>query len=474
MHEDLVIRAIVARPALVSLVVNRCQLSVAAYPATIGDLAARGYLVTSEPEPGICWIRLPEIPPDRSVLVSFERQVLADVSDRLAAVGWAPFDALADMCTADVHAQWEPFEESVRREARSSGLIRSRVPVFARRIVRAGAVAAAVLAYLTVHARPHSGHIWPLVAGYVVLVLPLGWLWHLARKDRLTVAGTALAASSALAADSASSGRSAMAADPAWAARQAGVGGPDGSRRPEAGWSSFTGTWRMVPIESPDVPGSRSQAARSAVAEFDGQVIARWVERYGSGEDERDVPHIAIDDGDGAWCFDAGGAYFRVVLGDLVRVRAAPRSMKLISLQVTSPAQAAGSVSGSRRPARAPLLTAAETSEVLGTAVNLQQFGIPSGDGAIYRGGGATLSVTTACGRLSVLSSWPARYFGRPLPGMGEEAWLLNRNRTVVVRVGADVAKVTLSGALNGRARNPDAVLRLAVVVAARLADRQR
>jgi hypothetical protein len=57
---------------------------------------------------------------------------------------------------------------------------------------------------------------------------------------------------------------------------------------------------------------------------------------------------------------------------------------------------------------------------------------------------------------------------------MGEEEWLLNRNRTVVVRVGADVAKVTLSGALNGLARNPDAVLRLAVVVAARLADRQR
>jgi hypothetical protein len=51
MREDLVIRTIVARPALVNLVVNRCQLSVAAYPATIGDLAARGYLVTSEPEP---------------------------------------------------------------------------------------------------------------------------------------------------------------------------------------------------------------------------------------------------------------------------------------------------------------------------------------------------------------------------------------------------------------------------------------
>jgi hypothetical protein len=72
--------------------------------------------------------------------------------------------------------------------------------------------------------------------------------------------------------------------------------------------------------------------------------------------------------------------------------------MKLISLQVTGPAKAAGSVSGSRRRARAPLLTAAEISEVLGTAVNLQQFGIPSGDGAIYRGGGGTLSVTTARG----------------------------------------------------------------------------
>jgi hypothetical protein len=109
--------------------------------------------------------------------------VLGDVSDRLAATGWAPLAALADMSTADVLALWAPFEQSVRRQARSSGLIRPRVPVVARRIVQAGAVAAAVLAYLAVHARPHAGHIWPLVAGYLALALPLGLLHRLSRTD---------------------------------------------------------------------------------------------------------------------------------------------------------------------------------------------------------------------------------------------------------------------------------------------------
>jgi hypothetical protein len=57
-----------------------------------------------------------------------------------------------------------------------------------------------------------------------------------------------------------------------------------------------------------------------ATTEFDGQVIARWISRTGSVEDARDVPCLAIDDGNGAWSLEAGRPYHQVALGDLVHV----------------------------------------------------------------------------------------------------------------------------------------------------------
>ncbi len=101
---------------------------------------------------------------------------------------------------------------------------------------------------------------------------------------------------------------------------------------------------------------------------------------------------------------------------------------------------------------------------------------VPGGAAVIYRGPGLTVSVTVAEGALGGLSSGPARRFGRPLPGVGDEAWILNRDRTVVVRVGTLTAKITINdrdsvgsggpvdsyGVLNG----------LAATLAARLAER--
>jgi hypothetical protein len=57
---------------------------------------------------------------------------------------------------------------------------------------------------------------------------------------------------------------------------------------------------------------------------------------------------------------------------------------------------------------------------------------------------------------------------GTPLPAAGDEAWLLSRGRTVIVRVGPQVAKVTVSG--RGAARAPVPLDRLAAAIAARLA----
>jgi hypothetical protein len=71
-------------------------------------------------------------------------------------------------------------------------------------------------------------------------------------------------------------------------------------------------------------------------ATFDGQVIARWRE-WESNENGggHEVPFIAVDDARRAWTFQGSYAYDRVVLSDLVRVRASPRSGHLYDLTVT-------------------------------------------------------------------------------------------------------------------------------------------
>jgi hypothetical protein len=66
MFDDLAVGAAADRPALVNLVVNQCRLTVAAYPATISDLAALGYLAVSEHGPGNLMFGLAELPPDPS------------------------------------------------------------------------------------------------------------------------------------------------------------------------------------------------------------------------------------------------------------------------------------------------------------------------------------------------------------------------------------------------------------------------
>jgi hypothetical protein len=61
------------------------------------------------------------------------------------------------------------------------------------------------------------------------------------------------------------------------------------------------------------------------------------------------------------------------------------------------------------------------------------------------------------------------------VPGIGDEAWLINRHHTVVFRVGVHTGKVTVSGAA-ARALPPDALPRLATTIVGRLTapdDRQ-
>jgi len=89
--------------------------------------------------------------------------------------------------------------------------------------------------------------------------------------------------------------------------------------------------------------------------------------------------------------------------------------------------------------------------------------------GAIYRGAELTVSLTVAQGAMGHLSSGPARRWGRPLHGIGDEAWLINGHHTVVFRLGSYTGKITISGSASCSVP-PDVLPRLATAVAGRLA----
>jgi hypothetical protein len=115
-----------------------------------------------------------------------------------------------------------------------------------------------------------------------------------------------------------------------------------------------------------------------------------------------------------------------------------------------------------------PLVTAADVEAVLGFAVRLR--GTPTPFGAAYQGNGVTVLLITASGQAAAMDADATRRAGRPLPGVGEEAWLVNRGRTAVVYAEGKTVKLTI---LDRSARvPPGAVTRLAATVAERLAER--
>ena len=289
-------------------------------------------------------------------------------------------------------------------------------------LLYAGAATAGLLTFLAVSARPHTGLWATLTAAFFAILLPAYWTRSVARQDRLTGSGAALAAWCAAAVAEWSAGWPAGSTGgaplPAGAAarlaravavhapvpvagitprgrggsrpggqRSAARGGISGllepASRPRAAWSSRAGEWRMVDVPSPGLPlrdnpvallaaaawagllcypasllpgmagalvlavlaaaalaagagGALALArwlAQPAEATFDGQVIARWVERRGSGDDDVYVPCFAVDDGQRAWSADTSrGVFGQLSVGDSVRVRVSPRSGKLLGL----------------------------------------------------------------------------------------------------------------------------------------------
>jgi hypothetical protein len=518
------------RPALVHLVLTRCRPQAAGYEATILDLAGRGYLsVTGQglaagaAGPASLWLG-PGTPAAGSpALLGFEQQVLDDVLARVSDARGAPFDALAGACEADATAIWKPFEDKLLAAARELGVCGPRLPLRASSVFLALGTAAAIVASASLAEPAHRG--WAAGATVVACGIALAWLW----QDRPTRAGTALAArgrdssalpagwDSSLAAAELRQGAYAVAAgqESGGAARRPRrrAGPPDETRRPAQAWSSFTGSWRRVPVGprggralrrggglltgaavvgfisipfvitgiigwlavipvlaalalgaagAADLLGTQAVPKRVT---FHGQVIARWHEEESSGgENEHTVrlPMLAIDDGQRSWtCLASAAEFGRAALGDLVQVTVNPRSGTLASLAVTSRTRPEGP--SAVRPA--PLVTPEEAAAVVGPLT--RTTGVPvlvsGGLSVIYQGRDGTLSVIVAGGGVAGLNTAIARRMGTPLPGIGDQAWLLNRERTVIVQVGLRVTKLTASKS------RPGSLPVLAAVVAARL-----
>jgi hypothetical protein len=275
------------RPALIDLVLTKCTPGVAAYEATIFDLAARGFLGIGSGPDGLR-VALARPPAAADGLADYERQVLGDVRTRLAcADGAAPFAALGGACSLDVDGIWNPFRENLLAEGRRLGLCRKNL--WARPAGLALLFLVSILSAILVALV--SRLIWHVGVGAAAVIGVISWfvlgkLLEALGADVLTAAGAALAARwqrerTALAAagpfpgrlDPASLERHAFAvaagalatAGPpdggpsrrtARAARAAAGPPPETRERPAEIWSSFSGTWRQVIPESSDGLGS--------------------------------------------------------------------------------------------------------------------------------------------------------------------------------------------------------------------------
>ena len=552
--------------------------------ATILHLGSRGVLALSEKEPGRLWCApTPEGAGDLD-LVPYERLVLDDVTRQFAEAGQAPFEALADMCFADVKGVWDPFEEAVRAAGRQRGLTRARLPKAALAVLYLSGTVVAALAAVAVGGANSTRWAGATFVAVAVLVA-LAWLTGmLGRNDRLTVAGAALTAWAArVTAQQAppgitEPGRLALAVATDGGPPVPGLehirrgdvreGGHRGSmttaatperlaRAPKQAWSSRDGEWRLVPIDprrqsprlvSGALLGGSAVAFLAAVGSYDGyrtlqmsprwillpvgllagsvalavacvqsvarwlplpaevnfvgQVIARWVEEESdSGENSRTVTYwcLALDDGQRAWTFDVGQAAFgQFPLGARVRARIAPCSMRLLDLAMAGPegdflagqprwGEAAGTGPGpwEIRPRASattaaddpaapdpvllgPLVTAADIGAVLGFGVRFR--GMPTPFATAYQGNGVTISFVTTSGRVGEMNARAARRSGRPLPGVGERAWLINRGRAAVVQAEGKTVKLTVPGGSDHLP--PGALTLLAEIVADRLAER--
>jgi hypothetical protein len=173
-------------PAVISLLAGR--LDDTGYPATMLDLAARGWFRLAEPEPGRLMCLLPPNPP-RQRLAPYEERAALHLARRAAGRGEVPAAALAEGFADGQAAFSEAFHDEVVGDARGRGLIRPRLRGRTALLLAAAAVIPAVLVAGAVHVTAHPGRAFLPVLCWLVLLWFIGL--GLRGSERLTPAGKA-------------------------------------------------------------------------------------------------------------------------------------------------------------------------------------------------------------------------------------------------------------------------------------------
>jgi hypothetical protein len=219
--------------------------------------------------------------------------------------------------------------------------------------------------------------------------------------------------------------------------------------------------------------------------------LAAAIERYQSG-----VPvlfgGLSVSQDEIAW---AGGAK-RAAWRDIRSVRVQPYQIDLnasawkaghkiwlngvpdscVAVLLIQEAAARAGIQQKGSPAAVPppdgdraVLSETEVSEVLGRPIEGVVVGAGGLAVAVFKSGGIKLSVGLMHqGAFNAINNAAGRRFGRALLGIGDEAWLLNNDHTLIVRAGLTTVKLTLTGW--PPAARAAALIPLARLIAARLA----
>ena len=252
-------------PAVISLLAG--NLDAYGYPATLLDLAARGWLRLAgpgdDPAPGPVMCVIVGRPPGNE-LTAYERRVYGQVVSRAAGRGDVPARALSDgfagPASEDLKSArdrfMDAFTSEVKDDSRRRGLSRQRLTEGMGCLLWLAAAVPAVTLGLALHAR--HPHLWWIPAVGFVAACAVARL--AVKGERLTPAGRAALDRWRASAD----GWRVMAPvmSPGWPDRQvayaAALGraraaarlfsGPGGQPPGKTMWSSYGGSWREVTI----------------------------------------------------------------------------------------------------------------------------------------------------------------------------------------------------------------------------------
>jgi Predicted membrane protein (DUF2207) C-terminal domain len=176
-------------PAVVDLLTNDWRVTPDAIPATLLDLAARGFVDLDQHGEGrtVCRVRRTA----GGGLASYERMVLDHVA-RLAVDGVVPAEALTTGPQDASAKWWRAFQDAVVEDARARGLTRDRWSRPVERLLRVAALVPAGLVVLLANA-VIGLNLGTVVAGGVLWVALMG-LVRCLRDQRDTSAGAEAAA----------------------------------------------------------------------------------------------------------------------------------------------------------------------------------------------------------------------------------------------------------------------------------------